>query len=63
MKIIDQVYINGQFKKPQGTETFDLINPATKEKFGKVVLGNEKDIQEAVLAAKVAFKNIFENNN
>jgi len=31
MKIIDKIYVNGEFLKPHGTETFDLINPTNNE--------------------------------
>ncbi|WKL47314.1 aldehyde dehydrogenase family protein [Flavobacterium pectinovorum] len=56
MKTIDQIYINGEFVTPQGTEYFDLISPTTNEKLGKVLLGNQKDTQDAVAAAKKAFE-------
>lgn len=56
MKTIDKIYINGEFITPEGTEYFDLINPTTNEKLGKVILGNKKDTQTAIAAAKEAFK-------
>lgn len=56
MKIIDHIYINGQFVKPHGTEYFELINPTNRQVIGKVRLGNEQDVQDAVAAAKFAFK-------
>ncbi|MGE6354091.1 aldehyde dehydrogenase family protein [Flavobacterium sp. NPDC079362] len=56
MKTIDKIYINGEFITPQGTEYFDLISPTTNEKLGKVLLGNQKDTQNAIAAAKDAFK-------
>lgn len=56
MKTIDKIYINGEFTTPEGSEYFDLINPTTNEKLGKVILGNQKDTQNAVAAAKEAFK-------
>ncbi len=43
MKIIDTIYVNGEFVKPQGTETFNLVNPTTNQVIGKVTLGNEAD--------------------
>ena len=54
-KIIDQIYINGQFKKPHGKERFELINPSTGQHRGWVVLGDDTDAKEAVAAAKTAF--------
>ena len=56
MITIDKIYINGQFVKPHGTETIDLINPTNNEVIGKVVLGNEVDARIAIKSAKDAFK-------
>lgn len=56
MKLIDKIYINGEFVKPHGTEIFDLINPSTQELLGKVTLGDETDTRNAIAAAKEAFK-------
>ncbi|MRN52914.1 aldehyde dehydrogenase family protein [Paenibacillus monticola] len=56
MKIIDHIYINGEFVQPNGTEVRNLINPATAEIMGQVTLGNIKDAQNAIAAAKQAFK-------
>lgn len=56
MKTIDKIYINGEFITPEGTEYFDLISPTTNEQLGKVLLGNQKDTQNAIAAAKEAFK-------
>lgn len=56
MKTIDKIYINGGFVTPQGTEYFDLISPTTNKKLGKVLLGNEKDTQNAIAVAKNAFQ-------
>ena len=56
MKRIDQIYVNGVFVTPHGTETFDLINPTTNQKTGTVALGDETDTRMAIAAAKEAFK-------
>lgn len=56
MKTIDKIYINGEFVTPQGQEYFDLISPTTNEKLGRVLLGNKEDTQNAINAAKTAFK-------
>jgi len=55
MRIVDQHYINGEFVSSIGREAMDIISPVTEEVIGKVVLGNEKDIQAAIVAAKTAF--------
>ena len=56
MKKITQIYVNGAFVTPHGTETFDLINPSNNQKIGETVLGDETDTKAAVAAAKEAFK-------
>ena len=39
IKVIDKIYINGEFVKPDGTESMNIINPSTKEVVGQVILG------------------------
>jgi aldehyde dehydrogenase (NAD+) len=55
LRIIDKIYIDGQFVIPHGQEMFDLFNPATEEKIGQVRLGDAVDAKVAVAAAKRAF--------
>src|ERR1700733_603582 len=55
MQEVSQVYIDGRFVKPHGTELFDLHNPATGEVFGRVRLGDVEDARAAIAAAKRAF--------
>jgi aldehyde dehydrogenase (NAD+) len=55
MREIEQIYINGDFVEPLGSERLSLTNPATEEKIGTVRLGNENDVKAAVAAAKRAF--------
>lgn len=55
MKRIEQVYIDGTFVAPEGTEVAELFNPATEEKIGEVRLGNQDDARTAIAAAKAAF--------
>lgn len=52
---IEQIYIDGQFVTPHGTEMFDLHNPTTGEVIGKVRLGDAEDAKAAIMAAKRAF--------
>lgn len=53
-KIIDN-YINNKWTKSLGSETYDIINPATEEVIGLTPLGTTKDLDSAVAAAKAAF--------
>ena len=55
MRTIDKIYIDGQFVAPHGQEMFDLFNPATEEKIGRVRLGDAVDARAAIGAAKRAF--------
>jgi aldehyde dehydrogenase (NAD+) len=56
MKAITKIYINGEFVTPHGKEKLDIISPTTNQKTGEVTLGDEIDTQNAVAAAKEAFK-------
>lgn len=56
MKTIDHNYINGKFVVPYGSDKMDIINPSDRKIIGTVRLGNEKDVDAAVSAAKEAFK-------
>ncbi|MGV1757118.1 aldehyde dehydrogenase family protein [Rhizobium sp. A22-96] len=55
MRTIDTIYINGRFVQPHGTEIAPLFNPTTEEQIGTVRLGDARDIDDAVSAAKAAF--------
>ena len=52
---IDKIYINGEFVTPQGTEWFELFNPATEAVIGRVQLADADDARRAIAAAKAAF--------
>ncbi len=55
MHHIEQIYINGEFVTPHGTERFDLFNPATARVMGQVRLADTVDAERAIAAAKAAF--------
>lgn len=55
MTVIDRIYIDGAFVEPNGTELFDLFNPATGTSIGQVRLADEVDAARAIAAAKAAF--------
>ncbi|PFG15358.1 aldehyde dehydrogenase family protein [Bacillus sp. es.036] len=48
-------YINGEWVESTGSETHEVINPATEEVIGKVSLGTKEDLDKAVKAARAAF--------
>ncbi|ASN06644.1 aldehyde dehydrogenase family protein [Virgibacillus necropolis] len=47
-------YINGEWVESTGTDTEEVINPATEEVMGKISLGTKEDLDKAVEAARVA---------
>lgn len=48
-------YINGEWVESSGSETMDVINPATEEVAGRISLGTQEDLDRAVKAARDAF--------
>lgn len=56
MKMVDLIYINGQFTEPHGSEIMPLINPSTRQIIGQVRLGDEHDTRRAITAAKTAYQ-------
>ena len=48
-------YINGEWVDSTGSDTIEVVNPATEEVIGKISSGTEEDVNRAVLAAKEAF--------
>ena len=55
MKKLD-FYIDGQWVKSSGTETVDVINPATEQSVAEISLGDSADVDRAVSAARKAFE-------
>ena len=53
-------YIDGQWVDPVSTSTLDVINPATEEVVATIALGDEKDVEHAVAAARKAFETFSE---
>jgi aldehyde dehydrogenase (NAD+) len=56
MKTVNQIYSNGEFVSPHGTEIYNLINPSTNQKIGEVTLADVTDTRNAIAAAKAAFR-------
>ena len=48
-------YINGKWVKSDSTDELHIINPATEKSLGTIKLGNEKDVEKAVIAARHSF--------
>ncbi|MER8836416.1 aldehyde dehydrogenase family protein [Mesorhizobium sp. M0909] len=52
---LDKFFIDGQWVEPSGTATGVVVNPATEEVVSQFPLGNGKDVDAAVAAARRAF--------
>ena len=55
MDNLQKFYINGKWVTPKSTEKMSVLNPATEDKIGEIILGNSEDVDDAVNAAKIAF--------
>ena len=51
----DTLYIGGEWVKPAGTGTIEVVSPHTEEVVGRVPDGTTDDIDRAVAAAREAF--------
>ncbi|MBL8265288.1 MAG: aldehyde dehydrogenase family protein [Steroidobacter sp.] len=49
-------FINGEWHAPAGRSEQDVINPATEQPVGKILLGTPEDVDAAVQAARKAFE-------
>lgn len=57
MRIIDKLFINGQWQTPQSNNSITVINPATSKPVLQVPEGSKADIDLAVQAANSALDN------
>ncbi|MBI5953812.1 MAG: aldehyde dehydrogenase family protein [Chloroflexi bacterium] len=51
-----QLFINNEWRDPSTKEWYPSINPATKQKLADVAKASEDDVQDAVKAARKAFR-------
>jgi aldehyde dehydrogenase (NAD+) len=54
-KAYNKFYINGEWVEPQGSDTLEVINPATEAAFASISLGTSADVDAAANAARAAF--------
>ena len=50
-----EFYIDGNWVAPLGSATLEVIDPSTEEPFTRIALGDRRDVDRAVAAAKAAF--------
>lgn len=53
------LFINGEWVKPQSGKYFDTINPANEEKLSEVANANAADVDKAVGAARKAYDKVW----
>ena len=53
------LFINGKFKNPSSGNHFPSINPATEEKLSMIAEANDKDVNDAVSAARKAYNGVW----
>ena len=51
----DKLFIDGRWALPHGSEAIDVIDPSTEQAIGGVPLGDARDVDAAVRAARAAF--------
>ncbi len=56
MREYHKFYIDGAWVDPVGTEKLDVVNPATEQSAGSIILGTAADVDRAVAAARRAFE-------
>ena len=53
------LFIDGKFKNPSSGNYFPSINPATEEKLSMIAEANDKDVNDAVSAARKAYNGVW----
>lgn len=53
------LFINGKFVAPHSKKRFESINPATEETLAKIAFADEKDVDKAVKAARIAYSKFW----
>ena len=51
----DRFYIDGAWVEPSGSETLEVVDPATEAVLGTIPMGDATDVDRAVAAARAAF--------
>lgn len=53
---LDLHFVAGEWVQPLSNDRFPIVNPATEQHLGHISLANKEDVQRAVEAAHLAFK-------
>ena len=49
-------YINGEWVEPIGSDTVDVINPATEDAIGTIALGTHEDVDQLLQLRRMHLK-------
>jgi acyl-CoA reductase-like NAD-dependent aldehyde dehydrogenase len=52
---LDRFYIDGEWVAPEGSDRIAVVSPSTEDALCEIPLGNERDVDRAVRAARKAF--------
>jgi aldehyde dehydrogenase (NAD+) len=53
--MLDRLFVAGEWVAPHGQERFTLVDPSSEQPLTEIVLGNARDVDAAVAAARTAF--------
>ena len=62
MENLNKFYIDGRWMVPNSSQTMSVLNPATETQIGTITLGNETDVNAAVVAATKAFSHYSQSS-
>ncbi|GAB4519445.1 MAG: aldehyde dehydrogenase family protein [Amphiplicatus sp.] len=62
MRDLTRFYIDGEWVRPDGRKTLEVVNPATEEPCATILLGTAADVDAAVAAARRAFVSYSETS-
>lgn len=54
--VVNDIFVDGRRQPAHGAERIEVINPATEETIGRIVNGDETDVDTAVRAARAAYR-------
>jgi aldehyde dehydrogenase (NAD+) len=60
--VFRRFFIDGAWVQPKGRRELDVINPATEESAGRILLGDASDVDAAVQAARRAFESFSQTS-
>ncbi len=54
-----ELFIDGEFVKPEGGKYFETVNPATEERLSRVAEASTADVDKAVKSARTAYTKVW----